>query len=98
MTRQSVSRKGKNIYKFIEGYWTVRLRNKTEYKASPVSLSLKQVPQKVGVFVENQEGLISGWSMMLMQRLLYFRLSPRNFIRTSVPVPVPKVKICIYII
>ncbi|XP_037389840.1 E3 ubiquitin-protein ligase TRIM39-like [Pygocentrus nattereri] len=62
VTRESSSRKGKIILSPENGYWTVWLRNETEYKAldSPrVPLSLKQTPQKVGVFVDYEEGLVS---------------------------------------
>ncbi|XP_026765917.3 E3 ubiquitin-protein ligase TRIM39 isoform X1 [Pangasianodon hypophthalmus] len=62
VVRESINRKGKITASPKNGYWCVCLRNKTEYKAldSPrVSLSLKQAPQKVGVFVDYEEGLIS---------------------------------------
>ncbi|MCI4377008.1 hypothetical protein PGIGA_G00198500 [Pangasianodon gigas] len=62
VVRESINRKGKITASPENGYWCVCLRNKTEYKAldSPsVSLSLKQAPQKVGVFVDCEEGLIS---------------------------------------
>ncbi|XP_031166526.1 E3 ubiquitin-protein ligase TRIM21-like [Sander lucioperca] len=44
------------------GYWTIVLRNGYEYKAGadpPVLLSLKSPPQKVGVFGDYEEGLVS---------------------------------------
>uniref|UniRef100_A0A668AJQ4 Bloodthirsty-related gene family, member 2 n=1 Tax=Myripristis murdjan TaxID=586833 RepID=A0A668AJQ4_9TELE len=44
------------------GFWTIWLRNKNEYEAladSDVCLSLKSPPQKVGVFVDYEEGLVS---------------------------------------
>ncbi|XP_060782314.1 E3 ubiquitin-protein ligase TRIM39-like [Neoarius graeffei] len=62
VTRESINRKGEITASPEDGYWSVRLRNETEYEAldSPrVSLSLKQAPQKVGVFVDYEEGLIS---------------------------------------
>ncbi|XP_058251905.1 E3 ubiquitin-protein ligase TRIM21-like [Hemibagrus wyckioides] len=62
VVRESAVRKGEIAYSSKDGYWCVWLRNKTEYKAldSPrVSLSFKQAPQKVGVFVDYEEGLIS---------------------------------------
>ncbi|KAI5627280.1 E3 ubiquitin-protein ligase TRIM39 [Silurus asotus] len=62
VARESINRKGKIIARPKDGYWCVVLRNKTEYVAleSPaVSLSLKQSPQKVGVFVDYEEGLVS---------------------------------------
>ncbi|XP_053360962.1 E3 ubiquitin-protein ligase TRIM39-like [Clarias gariepinus] len=45
-----------------DGYWCISLEKKKKYFAydsPPVSLSLKQAPQKVGVFVDYEEGLIS---------------------------------------
>uniref|UniRef100_A0A3B4DRG8 Uncharacterized protein n=1 Tax=Pygocentrus nattereri TaxID=42514 RepID=A0A3B4DRG8_PYGNA len=62
VTRESSNRKGQIILSPKNGYWTVWLRNETEYKAldSPrVPLSLKEAPQKVGVFVDYEEGLVS---------------------------------------
>ncbi|XP_036452757.1 pyrin-like isoform X1 [Colossoma macropomum] len=62
VTTESSNRKGEIIASPEDGYWTVILRNETEYKAGespPVCLSLKQAPQKVGVFVDYEEGLVS---------------------------------------
>ncbi|KAL7880816.1 hypothetical protein SRHO_G00030700 [Serrasalmus rhombeus] len=62
VVRQSVNRKGAIKASPEDGYWIVFLRNETEYRAldSPsVPLSLKQAPQKVGVFVDYEEGLVS---------------------------------------
>ncbi|MCJ8731203.1 hypothetical protein PDJAM_G00196600 [Pangasius djambal] len=62
VARKSVNRKGKITLTPENGYWSVLLRNKTEYNAGErplVPLSLKQAPQKVGVFVDYEEGLIS---------------------------------------
>ncbi|XP_060771774.1 E3 ubiquitin-protein ligase TRIM39-like isoform X3 [Neoarius graeffei] len=62
VARESINRKGEITARPEDGYWCVWLRNETEYKAydSPrVPLSLKQAPQKLGVFVDYEEGLIS---------------------------------------
>ncbi|XP_037390047.1 E3 ubiquitin-protein ligase TRIM39-like [Pygocentrus nattereri] len=62
VTTESSNRKGKITASSKKGYWIVWLRNETEYEAldSPtVALSLKQAPQKVGVFVDYEEGLVS---------------------------------------
>ncbi|KAL0166867.1 hypothetical protein M9458_038711, partial [Cirrhinus mrigala] len=59
VARESIDRKGESPN---NGYWTVVLRNGNEYKAcaSPsVSLSLRVKPQRVGVFVDYEEGLVS---------------------------------------
>lgn len=45
-----------------EGYWAIWLRKRTKYRAltdPPVHLCLKSPPQKVGVFVDYDEGLVS---------------------------------------
>ncbi|XP_060731294.1 zinc finger protein RFP-like [Tachysurus vachellii] len=62
VVRESINRKGKITVRAENGYWCVSLMNKTEYlvqDSPPVSLSSKQAPQKVGVFVDYEEGLIS---------------------------------------
>ncbi|KAI4797640.1 hypothetical protein KUCAC02_024955 [Chaenocephalus aceratus] len=62
VARESINRKGQITLSPQEGYWTIWLRNENEYKAlagPPVSLSPKSQPQKVGVFVDYEEGLVS---------------------------------------
>ncbi|XP_058250887.1 E3 ubiquitin-protein ligase TRIM39-like isoform X2 [Hemibagrus wyckioides] len=62
VVRESIKRKGLIIPCPEDGYWCVWKRNDDKYSAwdSPrVSLSMKQAPQKVGVFVDYEEGLIS---------------------------------------
>ncbi|XP_032367097.1 E3 ubiquitin-protein ligase TRIM21-like [Etheostoma spectabile] len=62
VVRESSNRKGKITLSPWNGYWTIWLRNGNEYKANdvlPVRLSLKSPPQKVGVFVDYDEGLVS---------------------------------------
>ncbi|XP_030266589.1 E3 ubiquitin-protein ligase TRIM39-like isoform X2 [Sparus aurata] len=62
VARESINRKGKITASPQSGYWSICLRNKNEYKAladHPVSLSLKHQPEKVGVFVDYEEGLVS---------------------------------------
>uniref|UniRef100_A0A8C4GWY0 Uncharacterized protein n=1 Tax=Dicentrarchus labrax TaxID=13489 RepID=A0A8C4GWY0_DICLA len=62
VVRESINRKGKITARPQNGYWMICLRNETEYKAfagPPVSLSLKSQPEKVGVFVDYEEGLVS---------------------------------------
>ncbi|TKS91142.1 Nuclear factor 7, ovary [Collichthys lucidus] len=57
-----VNRKGKIKLSPKNGFWTVWLRHGTEYKALAgpgVPLSLKSKPQKVGVFVDYEKGLVS---------------------------------------
>ncbi|XP_044198526.1 E3 ubiquitin-protein ligase TRIM21-like [Thunnus albacares] len=62
VARESINRKGEIVASPEDGYWTIRLRNGHEYKARndpPVILSLKSQPQKVGVFVDYEEGRVS---------------------------------------
>uniref|UniRef100_UPI0037E935C8 E3 ubiquitin-protein ligase TRIM21-like n=1 Tax=Semicossyphus pulcher TaxID=241346 RepID=UPI0037E935C8 len=62
VARESINRKGKIILKPQDGYWTIFLRNEKEYTACAdpsVCLSLKSQPEKVGVFVDYEEGLVS---------------------------------------
>ncbi|XP_029997752.1 E3 ubiquitin-protein ligase TRIM21-like [Sphaeramia orbicularis] len=62
VVRESINRKVQISVSPEDGYWTIWLRNENEYKAldaAPVSLSLLSGPQKVGVFVDYEEGLVS---------------------------------------
>ncbi|XP_071393083.1 E3 ubiquitin-protein ligase TRIM21-like isoform X2 [Centroberyx affinis] len=62
VARGSINRKGKITLSPKNGFWTIWLRNGNEYKAlagPAVLLSLKVKPQKVGVFVDYEEGLVS---------------------------------------
>uniref|UniRef100_A0A3P8P7R1 Uncharacterized protein n=1 Tax=Astatotilapia calliptera TaxID=8154 RepID=A0A3P8P7R1_ASTCA len=59
---ESINRKGKITASPQDGFWTVWLRNGNEYKAlagPPVRLCLHPGPEKVGVFVDYEEGLVS---------------------------------------
>ncbi|XP_059192140.1 E3 ubiquitin-protein ligase TRIM21-like isoform X7 [Centropristis striata] len=62
VARESINRKGKITANPQDGYWMICLRNEKKYKACagpPVRLSLKSRPEKVGVFVDYEEGLVS---------------------------------------
>ncbi|XP_039665525.1 E3 ubiquitin-protein ligase TRIM21-like [Perca fluviatilis] len=62
VARESVKRKESTQPTLQDGYWTISLMNGKSYYAvakSSVSLSLKSRPQKVGVFVDYEEGLVS---------------------------------------
>ncbi|KAL7402582.1 hypothetical protein ABVT39_017062 [Epinephelus coioides] len=62
VARESINRKGKITLSPQDGYWTIWLRNEKEYEAlvgPAVSFSLKSQPEKVGVFVDYEEGLVS---------------------------------------
>ncbi|XP_073707332.1 E3 ubiquitin-protein ligase TRIM39-like [Garra rufa] len=62
VARESINRKGMITASPSHGQWTVWLRNGNEYEACAdprVSLSLRVKPQRVGVFVDYEEGLVS---------------------------------------
>uniref|UniRef100_A0A3B4YDX1 Nuclear factor 7, brain-like n=1 Tax=Seriola lalandi dorsalis TaxID=1841481 RepID=A0A3B4YDX1_SERLL len=62
VARESINRKGDITLRPKYGYSTIWLRNGNDYKAldePPVRLSLKSQPEKVGVFVDHEEGLVS---------------------------------------
>uniref|UniRef100_A0A3Q1CRG6 Uncharacterized protein n=1 Tax=Amphiprion ocellaris TaxID=80972 RepID=A0A3Q1CRG6_AMPOC len=62
VVRESINRKGGIKVSPRHGYWTVVLRNGNEYKAGDgpsVCLHLRSGPEKVGVFVDYEEGLVS---------------------------------------
>uniref|UniRef100_A0A3B1JHS7 Uncharacterized protein n=1 Tax=Astyanax mexicanus TaxID=7994 RepID=A0A3B1JHS7_ASTMX len=62
VARESINRKGETTLTPQNGVWTVFLRNGNEYYAgadTTVLLSLREKPQKVGVFVDYEKGLVS---------------------------------------
>ncbi|XP_068460580.1 E3 ubiquitin-protein ligase TRIM21-like [Clinocottus analis] len=62
VTREMSKREGTTTYSPQEGYWTICLRNGNVYTAAEdpqVVLFLQSGPQKVGVFVDYEERLVS---------------------------------------
>ncbi|XP_041650645.1 E3 ubiquitin-protein ligase TRIM21-like [Cheilinus undulatus] len=62
VVRKSINRKEKIELSPQNGFWVIWLRNENVYRACaspPVCLSLKSCPEKVGVFVDYEEGLVS---------------------------------------
>ncbi|XP_072219508.1 E3 ubiquitin-protein ligase TRIM21-like [Leuresthes tenuis] len=62
VARESINREGKVSLRPQKGFWTVWLRNGKEYEANAgpaVELSLQSAPEKVGVFVDYEQGLVS---------------------------------------
>ncbi|XP_045898528.1 E3 ubiquitin-protein ligase TRIM21-like [Micropterus dolomieu] len=62
VARESINRKGQITRSPQDGHWMICLRNQNKYFAlddPPVRLSLKSQPEKVGVFVDYEEGLVS---------------------------------------
>ncbi|KAL7880812.1 hypothetical protein SRHO_G00030660 [Serrasalmus rhombeus] len=75
VARESSNRTGEITANPEDGYWSVCLSNKTEYEAldSPsVPLSLKHAPQKVGVFVDYEEGLVSFYDVEARSHIYSF--------------------------
>ncbi|MCI4383015.1 hypothetical protein PGIGA_G00021580 [Pangasianodon gigas] len=76
VVRESVNRKGKiEMFKPQDGFWTVALRNGNEYTARNnlyVRLSLREKPQKVGVFVDYEEGLVSFYDVEARSHIYSF--------------------------
>ncbi|XP_053485795.1 E3 ubiquitin-protein ligase TRIM39-like [Ictalurus furcatus] len=75
VVQKSINRKGEITYSPKNGYWIMMLRNKSEYKAceSPlIPLTLKQAPQKVGVFVDYEEGLVSFYDVEAKSHIYTF--------------------------
>ncbi|XP_034541096.1 E3 ubiquitin-protein ligase TRIM21-like [Notolabrus celidotus] len=62
VVRESINRKGDIPLSPEDGFWTIYLRNENEFSASAgpsARLSLQSDPEKVGVFVDYEEGLVS---------------------------------------
>ncbi|XP_049429440.1 E3 ubiquitin-protein ligase TRIM21-like isoform X2 [Epinephelus fuscoguttatus] len=62
VARESINRKGQITASPQNGYWMISLRNDNKYYARSdpdILLSLKSRPEKVGVFVDYEEGLVS---------------------------------------
>ncbi|XP_038587824.1 E3 ubiquitin-protein ligase TRIM39-like [Micropterus salmoides] len=62
VARESIKRKKDIKLSHQRGYWSLWLKNGNEYRAlagPSVLLSLKSRPQKVGVYVDYEEGLVS---------------------------------------
>ncbi|XP_044198014.1 E3 ubiquitin-protein ligase TRIM21-like [Thunnus albacares] len=75
VARESINRKGKITLRPQNGFWTIRLRNGDEYEACAgpgVRLSLKSQPQKVGVFVDYEEGLVSFYDVDAAALIYFF--------------------------
>ncbi|XP_035988856.1 E3 ubiquitin-protein ligase TRIM21-like [Fundulus heteroclitus] len=66
VARESINRKGTFALRPQKGFWTVWLRNRNEYSANAepsVRLHLQPGPEKVGVFVDYEEGLVSFYNV-----------------------------------
>uniref|UniRef100_A0A672QJI2 Tripartite motif containing 39 n=1 Tax=Sinocyclocheilus grahami TaxID=75366 RepID=A0A672QJI2_SINGR len=75
VAKESIDRKGDIGLNPENGYWTIWLRNRDEYAANvrtPVPLTLKEKPVKVGVFVDFEGGLISFYDVEARYHIYFF--------------------------
>ncbi len=75
VVRDGANRKGKVSYKPSEGYWAIVLFRQNMYGAledPPVQLQLPSKPQKVGVFVDCEEALVSFYDMQALSHIYTF--------------------------
>lgn len=62
VAKQSANRKGKFTICPANGFWTLSLKNGTQYVANtfpPTSFSLSQKPKKVSIYLDYEEGRVS---------------------------------------
>ncbi|KTF71413.1 hypothetical protein cypCar_00048099 [Cyprinus carpio] len=71
VTRESVNRKGLFSLNPEDGYWSVGLfiGEYRAYESSYVSISLSVKPQRVGVFVNYEKGLVSFYDVESMSHI-----------------------------
>ncbi|XP_067301577.1 E3 ubiquitin-protein ligase TRIM39-like isoform X2 [Pseudorasbora parva] len=87
VVRESINRMGELRLSPDYGFWSLILRNKNHYKAcdhTSVSLSLREKPEKVGVFVDYEEGLVSFYDVM--SRSLIYSFTGQTFTERLYPV------------
>ncbi|XP_072544098.1 butyrophilin subfamily 1 member A1-like [Salminus brasiliensis] len=75
VARESINTKGEITLTPQNGFWTVWLRNENEYEACAgpgVSLPMRKKLQKVGVFVDYEEGLVSFYDVEARSHIYSF--------------------------
>ncbi|KAF4089043.1 hypothetical protein AMELA_G00061930 [Ameiurus melas] len=75
VARENINRKGTITLNPQNGFWTVKLRNENEYKAYAdplVPLTLREKVEKVGVFVDYEEGLVSFYDVKSSSHIYSF--------------------------
>ncbi|XP_051988404.1 E3 ubiquitin-protein ligase TRIM39-like [Xyrauchen texanus] len=75
VVREGAKRKGQISYKPNEGYWAIVLCGQGMYGAfedPPVQLQLSSNPQKIGVFVDCEETLVSFYDMEALVHIYTF--------------------------
>ncbi|KAM9857309.1 E3 ubiquitin-protein ligase TRIM11-like [Aulostomus maculatus] len=87
VAKESINRKKFLTTSPEHGFWTICVRNGNEYKAQavpPVGLCLKSPPQRVGVFVDHDEGLVSFYDVDAS--VLIYSFTGCNFSDTLLPI------------
>ncbi|XP_053485434.1 butyrophilin subfamily 1 member A1-like isoform X2 [Ictalurus furcatus] len=75
VARENINRKGIITPTPQKGFWTVGLRNENWYAAfagPPVPLTLREKVEKVGVFVDYEEGLVSFYDVKASSHIYSF--------------------------
>ncbi|GAA6222707.1 E3 ubiquitin-protein ligase TRIM39-like [Lates japonicus] len=75
ITRGDANRKGKLLLNPDNGYWVTVHYEEEKYAAlttPPVRLSLEEKPEKVGVFVDYEEGLVSFYNVTAQSHIYSF--------------------------
>ncbi|XP_060904523.1 E3 ubiquitin-protein ligase TRIM21-like [Labrus mixtus] len=75
VTNQSINRKGDIRLSPKSGYWTIWLRKGNEFTANAgpaINLHVREIPQKVGVFVDYEEGQVSFYDVDARARIFSF--------------------------
>ncbi|XP_053089476.1 butyrophilin subfamily 1 member A1 [Pangasianodon hypophthalmus] len=75
VVRENINRKGKITLTPQNGFWTVILRNENQYEACAgpsVPLTLREKVEKVGVFVDYEEGLVSFYDVKSSSHIYSF--------------------------
>ncbi|XP_058249861.1 butyrophilin subfamily 1 member A1-like [Hemibagrus wyckioides] len=75
VVRENINRKDRIPRSPQTGFWTVGLRNENEYKAyagPDVPLTLREKVEKVGVFVDYEEGLVSFYDVKSSSHIYSF--------------------------
>ncbi|XP_053537879.1 E3 ubiquitin-protein ligase TRIM39 isoform X2 [Ictalurus punctatus] len=75
VAKESINRKGEITLTPQNGFWTVWLRNENQYEAlagPPVPLTLREKVEKVGVFVDYEEGLVSFYDVKSSSHIYSF--------------------------
>ncbi|XP_058251154.1 zinc-binding protein A33-like [Hemibagrus wyckioides] len=93
VARENINRKGDITLKPQNGFWTVWLRNENQYEAlagPSVPLTLRKKVEKVGVFVDYEEGLVSFYDVKSRSHIYSF--TGQSFTEKLYPLFSPNLK------